>query len=75
MVAPLAVPVWKPARAQVPDWTGSHGLLSHRETSVNGVRLHREVGGTGNPTLLAHGVRETWYVWPKVTTILGKQHT
>jgi pimeloyl-ACP methyl ester carboxylesterase len=38
-------------------------LWSHRETVVNGVRLHYVEAGTGPLVLLLHGFPEFWYSW------------
>ncbi|WP_083913635.1 alpha/beta fold hydrolase [Nocardia concava] len=55
--------------APVPD-----GAVS-RYATVNGVRLHYVIAGSGDPVLLLHGWPETWYAWRKVIPILADRFT
>jgi pimeloyl-ACP methyl ester carboxylesterase len=61
MPAPVPVPV--------PD-----GAASCYAT-VNGVRLHYVIAGSGDPVLLVHGWPETWYAWRKVIPVLASRFT
>src|SRR6266567_1001512 len=36
---------------------------SHRQTVVNGLRLHYVEAGAGPPVVLLHGFPEFWYSW------------
>lgn len=74
-IALLAVPLAQPVKAQIPDQAGFQRTFSHREATVNGVRIHYVIGGTGSPILLVHGFPETWYAWRKVMPLLAKRHT
>lgn len=55
--------------APVPDGAAS------RYATVNGVRLHYVVAGSGDPVLLLHGWPETWYAWRKVIPVLAARFT
>src|ERR1700678_3619440 len=46
-----------------------------RHATVNGVRLHYVIAGSGDPVLLIHGWPETWYAWRKVIPVLADQFT
>ncbi|WP_019929706.1 alpha/beta fold hydrolase [Nocardia sp. BMG111209] len=56
-------------RAPVPDGAES------RYATVNGVRLHYVIAGSGDPVLLLHGWPETWYAWRKVIPALADRFT
>ncbi|MQY27410.1 alpha/beta fold hydrolase [Nocardia aurantia] len=56
-------------RAPVPDGATS------RYATVNGVRLHYVIAGSGDPVLLLHGWPETWYAWRKVVPALAARFT
>ncbi len=55
--------------APLPD-----GAVS-RYATVNGVRLHYVMAGSGDPVLLLHGWPETWYAWRKVIPVLAARFT
>ncbi len=55
--------------APVPDGAAS------RFATVNGVRLHYVIAGSGDPVLLVHGWPETWYAWRKVIPVLASRFT
>lgn len=46
-----------------------------RYATVNGVRLHYVIAGSGDPVLLLHGWPETWYAWRKVIPVLASRFT
>jgi pimeloyl-ACP methyl ester carboxylesterase len=46
-----------------------------RYATVNGVRLHYVIAGSGDPVLLLHGWPETWYAWRKVIPVLAARFT
>jgi pimeloyl-ACP methyl ester carboxylesterase len=46
-----------------------------REATVNGVRLHYVIAGSGDPLLLVHGWPETWYAWRKIIPVLAARFT
>lgn len=46
-----------------------------RYATVNGVRLHYVIAGSGDPVLLLHGWPETWYAWRKVIPVLATRFT
>lgn len=56
-------------RAPMPDGAAS------RYATVNGVRLHYVIAGSGDPVLLLHGWPETWYAWRKVIPVLATRFT
>ncbi|NUP50131.1 MAG: alpha/beta fold hydrolase [Catenulispora sp.] len=56
-------------RAPLPDGAAS------RYATVNGVRLHYVIAGSGDPVLLLHGWPETWYAWRKVIPVLADRYT
>ena len=56
-------------RAPMPDGAAS------RYATVNGVRLHYVIAGSGDPVLLLHGWPETWYAWRKVIPVLAARFT
>ncbi|MGI8595303.1 MAG: alpha/beta fold hydrolase [Solirubrobacteraceae bacterium] len=49
--------------------------FSDRVASVNGVRLHYVIGGSGPAVVLLAGFPETWYAWRKVMPALARRHT
>jgi len=50
-------------------------MFIHHTASVNGVRLHYVIGGTGDPVVLLHGWPQTWYEWRQVMPALAEQYT
>ncbi len=48
--------------------------FSNAEATVNGVRLHYVVGGTGPLVILLPGWPETWWEWHKVMPQLARTH-
>jgi hypothetical protein len=49
--------------------------FSHHMASVNGVQLHYVIGGHGDPIVLLHGWRQTWFEWRHVMPALAKKYT
>jgi pimeloyl-ACP methyl ester carboxylesterase len=43
--------------------------------SVNGIQLHYEIGGQGEPIVLLHGWPQTRYEWRQVMPSLAKNYT
>jgi pimeloyl-ACP methyl ester carboxylesterase len=58
-----------PVPAPVPDGAAS------RFATVNGVKLHYVIAGSGDPVLLVHGWPETWYAWRKIIPVLAARFT
>lgn len=50
------------------------GDREHRETTIEGVRLHWVRAGSGTPVVLLHGWPQTWYAWRKVIPELARHH-
>ena len=71
----LALAAHQASAAQSPVQTRVPSGFGHHEATVNGVRLHYVIGGTGSPILLVHGFPETWYAWRKVMPLLARRHT
>ena len=57
----------------LPD--GFTDTFSGRFITVNGVRLHAVIGGSGPALLLVHGWPETWYAWRHVMPQLARDFT
>ena len=74
-IAFSVVAVTSPARAQIPNSSEFQRSFSDRVATVNGIRLHYRIGGSGSPILLVHGFPETWYAWRKVMPRLAEHHT
>lgn len=55
------------------------GLLppgaSSRFTTVNGIRMHYVIAGSGPAVLLLHGWPQTWYAWADTIRILSDRFT
>jgi len=49
--------------------------FSERYATVNGVRLHYLIGGTGSPVVLLHGYAQTGHMWRPLMQPLSKHHT
>lgn len=49
--------------------------FAHHKASVNNVRLHYVMGGSGEPVVLLHGWPMTWYEWHRVMPKLAKHYT
>ena len=49
--------------------------FSERFATVNGVRLHYLIGGTGSPVVLLHGYAQTGHMWRPLMQPLAKHHT
>src|SRR5882762_8153922 len=43
--------------------------------TVNGVKIHYVIGGTGEPLLLVHGFGQNWYMWNRLLPGLSKHFT
>ena len=50
-------------------------LITHHNTTVNGIRLHYITAGQGKPLVLLHGYPQTHYAWHKVIPELAKSFT
>jgi pimeloyl-ACP methyl ester carboxylesterase len=61
--------------------TSSHNValvpagFASRFATVDGLRLHYVIGGTGAPVVLLHGWPATWYEWRKIMPTLARGHT
>jgi len=44
------------------------------EASVNGVRIHYSIGGTGSPVVLLHGYAQTSHMWRPLMPTLAQHH-
>jgi pimeloyl-ACP methyl ester carboxylesterase len=49
--------------------------FSHHTASVNGIQMHYEIGGQGDPVVLLHGWPQTWYEWRHIMPALAKNYT
>ena len=49
--------------------------VTHGRETVNGVRLHYMMAGSGEPLFLLHGVPKTSYYWRKVIPLLTPHYT
>ncbi|MFI5614165.1 alpha/beta fold hydrolase [Amycolatopsis sp. NPDC051903] len=49
--------------------------FTHREITVDGVRIHCALGGDGPPVLLLHGYPQTHVIWHHVAPALAADHT
>jgi pimeloyl-ACP methyl ester carboxylesterase len=49
--------------------------FTERDTSLDGVRLHFRIGGSGSPVVLLHGFAETGHMWSPVLPRLSATHT
>ena len=49
--------------------------LQHRYATVDGLRLHYVIAGSGEPVLLIHGFPQTWYEWREIIVELAKKYT
>jgi pimeloyl-ACP methyl ester carboxylesterase len=47
----------------------------HRDTEVNGHKIHYVTCGQGRPVLLLHGWPQTWYAWRYIMPELAKEYT
>jgi pimeloyl-ACP methyl ester carboxylesterase len=54
--------------------TASRDVVHHGRT-VNGVRLHYVIAGSGDPVLLLHGWPQTWYAWRHVMSLLSEHYS
>lgn len=59
--------------AQIKDHEGND--VTHGRETVNGVRLHYIIAGSGEPLVLLHGVPKTSYYWRKVIPLLTQHYT
>ncbi len=48
---------------------------SSRFTTVNGIRMHYVIAGSGPAVLLLHGWPQTWYAWAETIRILSDRFT
>jgi pimeloyl-ACP methyl ester carboxylesterase len=49
--------------------------IEERDATVNGVRLHYRIAGTGSPIVLLHGYAQTSYMWRALMPSLADRHT
>lgn len=49
--------------------------IAHHTASVNGVRLHYVMAGSGEPLVLLHGWPQTWREWNTMIPELAKHYT
>lgn len=59
----------KPAPANPP------ANFKHSYATVNGVKIHYVIGGTGEPLVLVHGFGQNWYMWNRLLPELSKHFT
>ncbi len=43
--------------------------------TVNGVKIHYVIGGTGAPLLLLHGFGQNWYMWNRLLPEFSRHFT
>lgn len=43
--------------------------------TVNGIKIHYVIGGTGDPLVLVHGFGQNWYMWNRLLPELSKHFT
>jgi pimeloyl-ACP methyl ester carboxylesterase len=58
-----------PAAALPPDG------FKHAYATVNGVKIHYVIGGSGDPLVLLHGFGQNWYMWIRLMPELSKHFT
>ncbi len=46
--------------------------FKHQYATVNGVKIHYVIGGSGMPLLLVHGFGQNWYMWNRLLPELSK---
>src|SRR5215469_16045759 len=46
--------------------------FKHQYATVNGVKIHYVIGGSGTPLLLVHGFGQNWYMWNRLLPELSK---
>ena len=49
--------------------------FEHHTASVNDVRLHYVLAGSGDPVVLLHGWPQTWYEWRRIMPALAERYT
>src|SRR6201996_4210248 len=49
--------------------------FKHAYATVNGIKIHYVVGGSGEPLLLLHGFGQNWYMWNRLLPEFGKHFT
>lgn len=49
--------------------------ITHGRETVNGVRMHYVLAGSGEPLVLLHGVPKTWFYWHRIIPLLAKHYT
>lgn len=49
--------------------------LTHHTATVNGIKLHYVMAGSGEPVVLLHGWPQTWYEWRRVIPDLAARYT
>jgi pimeloyl-ACP methyl ester carboxylesterase len=49
--------------------------FKHQTASVNGIKIHYVIGGSGEPLVLVHGFGQNWYMWNRLLPELGKHFT
>lgn len=58
---------------EVTDHAGAP--VTHGRATVNGVRLHYVIAGSGPALVLLHGVPKTWYYWHRLIPLLSERFT
>jgi pimeloyl-ACP methyl ester carboxylesterase len=49
--------------------------FKHQTATVNGIKVHYVIGGTGEPLVLVHGFGQNWYMWNRIMPELSKHFT
>jgi len=49
--------------------------FKHQMATVNGVKIHYVIGGTGEPLVLVHGFGQNWFMWNRLLPELSKHFT
>jgi pimeloyl-ACP methyl ester carboxylesterase len=49
--------------------------FKHAFATVNGVKIHYVIGGSGDPLILLHGFGQNWYMWNRLMPELSKHFT
>ena len=49
--------------------------FKHAFATVNGVKIHYVIGGSGDPLILLHGFGQNWYMWNRLMPELSRHFT
>lgn len=64
------------AIAEMPaDTATENGAVAHRTATVESVRLHYAIAGSGPLLVLLHGWPQTWYEWHRLMPPLARHYT